>query len=292
MVPSISPDQRAEPGAPVDIHHVCGSLRHSIKVHPHFEPSVELPCTPRLRGRGGDRRRDRHAPPCAHARPRAPPPWKSNSRRPRVPRPPSQATELWIGSWCSPHLRPSRAAATAPLTREGIRYRIAYLSGPFRSNNPVRRPCPAGFDGGRPRSSAPAPPAVCVGGCNGKVHDKAGGRVARRTGRGLSNGIEEGLRRIFGAVEGIWALDMGSRGEVANRAGPGTKRIVAERLEDGPCGGDRAHGRHRRPEGLGVAEGCRPMRIARSTCCRVPKGSADDTAPVEAMHAIEDAFEA
>lgn len=32
------------------------------------------------------------------------------------------------------------------------------------------------------------------------------------------------------------------------------------------------------------------MRIARSTCCRVPKGSADDTAPVEAMHAIEDAF--
>ena len=34
------------------------------------------------------------------------------------------------------------------------------------------------------------------------------------------------------------------------------------------------------------------MRIARSTCCRVPKGSADDTAPVEATHAIEDAFEA
>lgn len=34
------------------------------------------------------------------------------------------------------------------------------------------------------------------------------------------------------------------------------------------------------------------MGIARSTCYAAAKGSADDTAPVEAMHAIEDEFEA
>ena len=34
------------------------------------------------------------------------------------------------------------------------------------------------------------------------------------------------------------------------------------------------------------------MGIARSTCYRAPKGSADDTALVEAMHAIKDEFEA
>ena len=32
--------------------------------------------------------------------------------------------------------------------------------------------------------------------------------------------------------------------------------------------------------------------FARSTCYREPKGSADDTALVEAMHAIKDEFEA
>ena len=34
------------------------------------------------------------------------------------------------------------------------------------------------------------------------------------------------------------------------------------------------------------------MGIARSTCNGAPKGSADDTALVEAMHAIKDEFEA
>ena len=34
------------------------------------------------------------------------------------------------------------------------------------------------------------------------------------------------------------------------------------------------------------------MGIARSTYCREPKGSADDTALVEAVHAIKDEFEA
>ena len=34
------------------------------------------------------------------------------------------------------------------------------------------------------------------------------------------------------------------------------------------------------------------MGIARSTCYRASKGSADDTALVEAMHAIKDEFEA
>ena len=33
------------------------------------------------------------------------------------------------------------------------------------------------------------------------------------------------------------------------------------------------------------------MGIARSTCYRASKGSADDTAPVEAVHAIKDDFE-
>ena len=34
------------------------------------------------------------------------------------------------------------------------------------------------------------------------------------------------------------------------------------------------------------------MGVARSTCYRASKGSADDTALVEAMHAIKDEFEA
>ena len=54
----------------------------------------------------------------------------------------------------------------------------------------------------------------------------------------------------------------------------------------------RANVRHHRPEGLCVAEGCRLMGIARSTYYDKPKGSADDTALVEAMHAIKDEFEA
>ena len=54
----------------------------------------------------------------------------------------------------------------------------------------------------------------------------------------------------------------------------------------------RAHVRHHRPQGLSIAEGCRLMGIARSTYYHEPKGSADDTALVEAMHAIKDEFEA
>ena len=54
----------------------------------------------------------------------------------------------------------------------------------------------------------------------------------------------------------------------------------------------RAHVRHHRPKGLSIASGCRLMGIARSTYYREPKGSADDTALVEAMHAIKDEFEA
>ncbi|MCY4559371.1 MAG: hypothetical protein OXF79_23930, partial [Chloroflexi bacterium] len=56
--------------------------------------------------------------------------------------------------------------------------------------------------------------------------------------------------------------------------------------------GKRAHVRHHRPQGLSVAEGCRLMEIARSTYYRASDGSADDTALVEAMHAIKDEFEA
>lgn len=53
-----------------------------------------------------------------------------------------------------------------------------------------------------------------------------------------------------------------------------------------------AHVRDRRPRGLSVAEGCRPMGIARSTYYDAPARAADDTALVEAMHAIKDEFEA
>ena len=49
---------------------------------------------------------------------------------------------------------------------------------------------------------------------------------------------------------------------------------------------------HHRPEGLSIAEGCRLMGIARSIYYRASNGSADDTALVEAMHAIKDEFEA
>ena len=54
----------------------------------------------------------------------------------------------------------------------------------------------------------------------------------------------------------------------------------------------RAHVRHRRPHGLSVAEGCCLMGIARSTYYDAPTRAADDTALVEAMHAIKDEFEA
>ena len=46
------------------------------------------------------------------------------------------------------------------------------------------------------------------------------------------------------------------------------------------------------PRGLSVAEGCRLMGIARSTYYDAPMRAADDTALVEAMHAIKDEIEA
>ena len=42
------------------------------------------------------------------------------------------------------------------------------------------------------------------------------------------------------------------------------------------------------PQGLSIAQGYQLMRIARSTYHKEPKGSPDDTALVEAMHAIKD----
>lgn len=46
-----------------------------------------------------------------------------------------------------------------------------------------------------------------------------------------------------------------------------------------------------RPRGLSVAQGCRPMGIARSTSYDEPRRAVDDTALVESMHAIKDEFE-
>jgi putative transposase len=43
---------------------------------------------------------------------------------------------------------------------------------------------------------------------------------------------------------------------------------------------------------MSLAEGCRPMGIARSTFDETPADGVDDTALVEAMHAVKDAFEA
>jgi transposase-like protein len=54
----------------------------------------------------------------------------------------------------------------------------------------------------------------------------------------------------------------------------------------------RAYVRDHRPDGLSIAEGCRLMGIARSTFYDKPQASGDDTALVEAMHAIKDEFEA
>ncbi|WP_226584615.1 IS3 family transposase [Acuticoccus sediminis] len=54
----------------------------------------------------------------------------------------------------------------------------------------------------------------------------------------------------------------------------------------------RAHVRDHRPRGLSIAEGCRLMGIARSTYYDAPEQAGDDTALVEAMHAIKDEFEA
>jgi putative transposase len=50
--------------------------------------------------------------------------------------------------------------------------------------------------------------------------------------------------------------------------------------------------RDRRPDGLSIAGGCRLMGIARSSFYADPAAAADDTALVEAMHAIKDEFEA
>jgi putative transposase len=54
----------------------------------------------------------------------------------------------------------------------------------------------------------------------------------------------------------------------------------------------RAYVRDHRPPGLSVAEGCRPIGIARSTYYDAPRRKLDDTALVEAMSTICDAFEA
>ncbi|WP_342354009.1 IS3 family transposase [Methylobacterium soli] len=61
------------------------------------------------------------------------------------------------------------------------------------------------------------------------------------------------------------------------------KRAAAEK---------RAYLRDHRPDSLSVAAGCRLMGLARSTYYDAPTRAADDTALVEAMAAICDAFEA
>ena len=88
---------------------------------------------------------------------------------------------------------------------------------------------------------------------------------------------------------GIRGPDRGA-GAPGRQAGPGarvSKRGSAART----TAEKRAHVRHHRPEGLSVAEGCRLMGIAQSTYYHEPKGTADDTALVEDMHAIKDEFE-
>lgn len=65
--------------------------------------------------------------------------------------------------------------------------------------------------------------------------------------------------------------------------GGSSKRTAAEK---------RAYIRDHRPHGLSVAKGCRLMGIARSTYYDEPRRAFDDTALVEAMTAISDAFEA
>ena len=76
----------------------------------------------------------------------------------------------------------------------------------------------------------------------------------------------------------------------------GKQALELEFLKGGSAAGTmaekRAHVRDCRPRGLTVAEGCRLMGIARSTYDDAPKRTADDTALVEAMHAIKDEFEA
>ncbi|MBE1207549.1 IS3 family transposase [Aminobacter carboxidus] len=64
--------------------------------------------------------------------------------------------------------------------------------------------------------------------------------------------------------------------------GGSTLRTTAEKC---------THVRRRRPRGLSVSEGCRLMGIARSTYYDKPKRAVDDTALVEAMHALKDEFE-
>ena len=70
------------------------------------------------------------------------------------------------------------------------------------------------------------------------------------------------------------------------QAGPGD-RVPKGGAAARTAAGKRAHVRRHRPAGLSIAQGCRLMGIARSTYYRAPKGSADDTALIEAMHAIQ-----
>jgi hypothetical protein len=53
-----------------------------------------------------------------------------------------------------------------------------------------------------------------------------------------------------------------------------------------------AHIRHHRPAGLSTDEGFWLMDIARSTFYDTPAGAMDDTAPVQAMRAVKNEFEA
>lgn len=54
----------------------------------------------------------------------------------------------------------------------------------------------------------------------------------------------------------------------------------------------RAYVCDRRPRGISVARGCQLMGITRSTYYDLPARAVDDTALVEAMHAVKDEFEA
>jgi HTH-like domain len=63
----------------------------------------------------------------------------------------------------------------------------------------------------------------------------------------------------------------------------GALRIAAEK---------RAHIRDRRPHGISVGRGCRPIGVARSTHYDAPRAEMDDTALVEAIAAICGEFEA
>lgn len=90
------------------------------------------------------------------------------------------------------------------------------------------------------------------------------------------------LREYEARVEALERL----AGKQAARTGifkksAGTCSIAAKR--------DAVH--HGRPAGLGIARGCRLMGLARSTYYDQPARAADDTALVEALFRICDAFE-